>query len=102
MKKTVWLDGGHSKLVNLEKALEIASTLLTVRSHLWEQREPGIDCEATWDDFLGDYSHPTLQDAVLAVFPDHADYGLTLVQAAVICMDKGLILSTGAIEEDYE
>lgn len=96
--KTVrfWLPGGNSKIIPFTAALVFAPKILRIDDYLWEERVPGVHCEATWEDPENSYAHKTLQDAALSAFPDHAEYGLTLEQAAIICMDKGLVVSTGA------
>lgn len=93
----VWILGGTAKTVGLSTALDIASTLLYEETYLWERRIPGVDCEVTWQQ---DCAYVTLLGATKAAFPNYRDFGLTTVQAAVICMNMGLVLSTGVIKGD--
>ena len=91
----VWQQGGGMGNLTLADAVQYVEDQRTKRNYQWEVRTPGKECETDWD------GHPTLEAAVNAALPNWAEIGLSWEQAALVAIDAGLVLSTGAeVEED--
>lgn len=69
-------------------------------ANVWEVRAAGVDSESSWES--SDNPQPSLSGAVKAAFPHYQDHGLTLEQAARICLDLGLVVGTGLDPGDLE
>lgn len=100
MKFTIWTPGGNCAEEPKPKAIKLIRNLWDkkVSSLGWERREAGTDLEETWEN--NGYQHNKLKTAVNAALPHWKQIGLTQEQAALVCFDIGLVLSTGAEEDE--
>lgn len=95
-KVTLWSPGGISEhLFWHEAAKRIREIITEEESHpsYWEWRTPGVDMEETWNN--GGNPIKGLRQTLEYVLPNWREFGLTLEDAIILCMDLNLILSVG-------
>ena len=100
-KFVIWNPGGVQEWLPIDECKKRIGEMRYERNCIWERREAGISVEETWG--YQEHEFDTLQHAVDVACPWWEEFGLSFWQAAMICFEATLVISTGIeIEEETD